>query len=290
MARKVRKMPRRQRPVDRGNQIRGAAVFVPISAAEEYRYQIAREFDLMRSDVIQQVTHLFQTTDSPVTDSATLDASIVNAAANLLRRLRRQWQGIFDEMTDKATNRMVERVTLSAGKAVSRSLEEIGEGVSLRVKMQSQAVKEVIRAGSYEAAHLIKRVPGKYLDDVGDEVMRSISAGRGLQDLKPALDSYGVKVRNWSKNVCLDQTRKVYGSIAREGFKSAGIRKWEWIHSGGSNDPREYHLLDAPAGLNGGIFDFDNPPVIDKRTGERGFPGQLPFCRCTLRPVVDFED
>ncbi|MDM4091604.1 phage head morphogenesis protein [Klebsiella oxytoca] len=282
-------MPRRQRPISRANLLRGAAVFVPISAGQEYQHRITREFDLMRADVLQQITTLFKNTDSPVMD-ATLDASIVNAAAGLLRRLRRTWQGLFDEMTDGATKWMIERVTGSAGTAVKRSLEEIGEGVSLNLNMQSAAVKEVIRAGSYEAANLIKRVPGRYLDDIGDEVMRSISAGQGLADLQPALDSYGVKVRNWTRNVALDQTRKVYNSVTREGFKSAGIRRWEWVHSGGSNDPREYHLMDAPAGLNGGIFSFDDPPIIDKRTGERGFPGQLPYCRCTLRPVVDFED
>ncbi|HGO5420112.1 TPA: head morphogenesis protein [Klebsiella oxytoca] len=282
-------MPRRQRPISRANLLRGAAVFVPISAGQEYQHRITREFDLMRADVLQQITTLFKNTDSPVMD-ATMDASIVNAAAGLLRRLRRTWQGLFDEMTEDATKWMIERVTGSAGTAVKRSLEEIGEGVSLNLNMQSAAVKEVIRAGSYEAANLIKRVPGRYLDDIGDEVMRSISAGRGLADLQPALDSYGVKVRNWTRNVSLDQTRKVYNSVTREGFKSAGIRRWEWVHSGGSNDPREYHLMDAPAGLNGGIFSFDDPPIIDKRTGERGFPGQLPYCRCTLRPVVDFED
>lgn len=289
MAKRVRKMPRRQRPISRANLLRGAAVFVPISAGQEYQHRITREFDLMRADVLQQITTLFKNTDSPVMD-ATMDASIVNAAAGLLRRLRRTWQGLFDEMTEDATKWMIERVTGSAGTAVKRSLEEIGEGVSLNLNMQSAAVKEVIRAGSYEAANLIKRVPGRYLDDIGDEVMRSISAGRGLADLQPALDSYGVKVRNWTRNVSLDQTRKVYNSVTREGFKSAGIRRWEWVHSGGSNDPREYHLMDAPAGLNGGIFSFDDPPIIDKRTGERGFPGQLPYCRCTLRPVVDFED
>jgi uncharacterized protein with gpF-like domain len=195
-------------------------------------------------------------------------------------------------MTDKATARMVERAAGNAGKDVKRSLEEIGEGVSLRVNMLSPLVKETIKAKSYEAAGLIKRVPSKYLDDIGAEVLRSISSGsgRGLADLQPALDKYGVQVRNWAKNVALDQTRKVYDGVSTAAMKSAGIRKFEWVHSGGSNDPREFHLLPWPEGLNGGIFDIDDPPIIDKRTGVRGFPGQLPYCRCTKRPVVDFED
>jgi len=290
MVKRVRRMARKRPPAAKANLLRGAAVFMPVSAGAEYQQAVVRTFELMRTEVTQSLSDLFQHADSPVLDGTTLDASVVNAAAGLLRKLRRRFQGIFDQMSDKATARMIERTTGSAGAAVKRSLEEIGEGISLNLNMQSATVKETIRAGSHEAAGLIKRVPSKFLDAIGDDVMRSISSGRGLADLQPALEEHGVKVRNWAKNVALDQTRKVYNNVAREGFKSAGIRKFEWVHSGGSNDPREYHMLDWPAGLNGGIFDIDDPPVIDKRTGERGFPGQLPYCRCTMRPIVDFGD
>ena len=51
-----------------------------------------------------------------------------------------------------------------------------------------------------------------------------------------------------------------------------------------------YHEMDWPRGLNNGIFELEKPPVIDKRTGERGYPGQLPYCRCTIAAVVEFED
>lgn len=37
--------------------------------------------------------------------------------------------------------------------------------------------------------------------------------------------------------------------------------------------------------LNGKIFRFDNPPVIDERTGQRGLPGQTYNCRCGLTPI-----
>lgn len=37
--------------------------------------------------------------------------------------------------------------------------------------------------------------------------------------------------------------------------------------------------------LNGKIFRFDNPPVIDERTGQRGLPGETYNCRCGLTPI-----
>ena len=33
-------------------------------------------------------------------------------------------------------------------------------------------------------------------------------------------------------------------------------------------------------------FPIDRPPVIDKKTGQRGFPAQLIGCKCFLTPVL----
>ena len=40
-----------------------------------------------------------------------------------------------------------------------------------------------------------------------------------------------------------------------------------------------------PNGLNGYVFDLAKPPVIDLKTGERGYPGQCIGCSCFLVPV-----
>lgn len=41
--------------------------------------------------------------------------------------------------------------------------------------------------------------------------------------------------------------------------------------------------------LNGHIFRFDNPPIIDERTGQTGLPGETYNCRCTFTPVATLE-
>lgn len=41
--------------------------------------------------------------------------------------------------------------------------------------------------------------------------------------------------------------------------------------------------------LNGHTFRFDNPPIIDERTGEKGLPSQTYNCRCSFSPVADKE-
>ena len=41
--------------------------------------------------------------------------------------------------------------------------------------------------------------------------------------------------------------------------------------------------------LNGKIFSWNDPPVIDTRTGRRGHPGDDYQCRCVAIPVFDFD-
>jgi uncharacterized protein with gpF-like domain len=42
--------------------------------------------------------------------------------------------------------------------------------------------------------------------------------------------------------------------------------------------------------MDGNVYSFDDPPIIDKNTGERGIPGQAINCRCFMVPVIEFED
>ncbi len=41
--------------------------------------------------------------------------------------------------------------------------------------------------------------------------------------------------------------------------------------------------------LNGRKFSWDDPPVVDNTTGERGHPGLDKYCRCWAEPVPDDE-
>ena len=66
-------------------------------------------------------------------------------------------------------------------------------------------------------------------------------------------------------------------------YQSEGFTKFKW-HTTLDGRERELHKE-----LNNQIFRFDNPPIIDQRTGERGLPGQTYNCRCTFSPIPDRE-
>ena len=48
-------------------------------------------------------------------------------------------------------------------------------------------------------------------------------------------------------------------------------------------------MRDSHRHLNGKRFSWNDPPVVDARTGRRCHPGQDYQCRCVALPVFDLE-
>lgn len=216
-----------------------------------------------------------------------MDASLADQAQSIINQLMGKFTVLFDRAATGIVSNMTADTLRDSQTGLQRSLKDISKS-QLTLKPTEQ-LKQVIDAAAQEATGLIKRVPADYLPMVQGDVMRSITTGNGLEDLEPALRARNVKVKNWAENVSKDQTRKVYANINKTRMADVGIDKYEWIHSGGSNKPRQYHIDQDPAGLNGRICSLKDPPIIDERTGERGIPGQLPYCGCTMRPIVELD-
>lgn len=75
-------------------------------------------------------------------------------------------------------------------------------------------------------------------------------------------------------------------------YKSNGFKYYRW-HDSHDERVRELHRElgkkeNNKYGINGSnIFEFENPPIIDERTGQRGNPAETYNCRCTMSPYVD---
>lgn len=273
------------------NGMAGKALVPSASTQAEFQRELKQLTDDMVQEVTQQLRMLFSGQAAEILDEPVSvgDASIADLSSKLLRKLASKFDKIFDEKARSMTDRMANRTLDNSKSSLASSLKEFAQGKTLDTGILTDRLKVTVQASVAESVGLIKRVPEQYLSAVQGDVMRSITTGNGLQDLIPALEKQNIKVRNWADNTALDQTRKIYNNINRDRMQALNVQKFEWVHSSGSNQPREHHMLRWPAGLNGGIFSFDNLPIIDERTGERGIPGQAINCGCTMRPVITFD-
>jgi len=253
------------------------------NAAVELRY--AKALDRLVSRMVDEVTRevraLFET------DAAAAhfgqDATIASQSRITMRRLTDTFNALFAKAAAPLAQQMVDGADKASKSALASSLQKLSGGLSIKTDLSNPILANTYKAAVAENVGLIKSIASRYLEQVQGSVMRSITTGNGLQGLVPALEQYEGVTKRRARNIALDQTRKTYNAINKGRMQAIGIQSFKWLHSGGGAHPREDHVE-----MDGRVYRFDNLPVIDQRTGERGIPGQAPNCRCTMTPVFDF--
>lgn len=268
-------------------QLRGAPLIVAGSIATRYSETIQTGIEQMLREVKREIESLWGTFAEDG-ESWGMDASIASQARILSNGLRDKFTAIFAKLAQSAVTQMVQRTEKDSAMKLGISLKQMSGQLALKTDVFNDQLRDVLKATINENVSLIKqKLVTSYFDRVEGAVYRSIASGNGLADLQPELDKYGVQTKNWARNVALDQTRKAYNNINATRMQALGVKEFEWVHSGGSNHPREYHR-DV---LNGKIFSFDDLPHLDgPNQGENGIPGQAPYCRCVLRPIFRFDE
>jgi SPP1 gp7 family putative phage head morphogenesis protein len=286
-ARQAYAKPRKVAPTFKGHPLRN-------SAAVESRYVIALQAlcAQMTAQVKREVLRLFQSPAAAAyftlhgthaMDAAPLD--IATEARKLVGSLEQRFNALFAKRAPPLAEGMLDGASAASTTALHSSLAKMTGGMSLKTSLITPQLRTVYKSVVAENVSLIKTIAQEYLRNVEGSVMRSITTGRGLQDLVPALETYEGYTHRKAKNVALDQTRKTYNAINRDRMTGIGVKRFMWIHSGGGAEPRPLHVA-----YNGQTFAFNDPPVIDEKTGERGIPGQAINCKCTMAPVFDFSD
>ena len=170
-----------------------------------------------------------------------------------------------------------------------------------RFQIKLNAKTDKLELSQFEDAiednvNLIKTIPSKYFDKIGKAVeLRTVGKmSRGA--LVKRIKELGGVTQRRAELIADDQTAKVTERMMLARCRNAGIKRVMWLHSSISMHPRDYHKTrwdghtgkfnGKPNGLNGYIFPIDKPPVIDRKTGERGYPAQLINCKCYLTPVL----
>lgn len=265
--------------------VRGTPLNNPAVLEEKYAARLEQLVFRMCDNVDRKLQTLFVDPTATEYFDTAQDASISSQARILSNALMKKFNGMFSQLAPGIAEAQVNAIDKASGSAVHASLQEMSGGLSLPTSGITSSMAEVLNASIVENVSLIKSISMEYLSGVQGQVMRSISSGRGLADLVPYLQKHKEITVRRARMIAYDQTRKAYNNLNRGRMEKVGLKKFEWLHTGGSKRPRELHKR-----LNGQIFSFDDPPVIDENTGERGIPGQAINCRCRMRPVIEFGD
>lgn len=262
----------------------------------DYKRQLKALVKRMRKETEREVMALFRSetySDFKAENAAMVkDESIGSQARITMNYLLKKFTALFTSKSKQLSESMVKgvmrdnKVTLneSVKSAANKSDNPLALKSDFVPSYLNDATKEAIKVSIAENISLIKNIPEQYMTQVTGDVMRAITTNANLQDIQESLIKRGGVTERRAKNIAEDQVRKASNVINAERMKAIGVKKFEWIHSGGGQKPRELHVE-----MDGNIYSFDDLPVIDEKSGRRGLPGQEPGCRCTMRPIFDFE-
>jgi uncharacterized protein with gpF-like domain len=208
-----------------------------------------------------------------------MDATSASELQRLLRELGIRWEKRFEAAAPK----LAEYFATSVRKRSEKRLQQILRDAGMTVKFKMTAeLRDIMKAEIAENVGLIKSIPQQYHTQVEGLVMRSVSAGRDLSYLTKELKQrYGVTDRR-ARFIALDQNNKATAAIQRERQTALGIAEGIWMHSHAGKVLRRTHLANDRNRFSIAEGWHDPDPKVNRRI----WPGELPNCRCTWRPIV----
>lgn len=251
--------------------MRGLVLNYPASARARYKAILLSMIADMRNDYAKYIQANYRTAFDAPSDKW----------RSFFEMYGRKWQQLFDRTAEQIAQFLVRQLDRYSSASVKKSLQQMSEQITIPFE-PSQGLQDKIKDAISANVALIKSIPQEYHKRIETAVMAAVSTGG--KDAKTVIDevsAIGRSTDSRAKLIADDQTRKVTSLLNSERMKEAGVKQFQWVHSSGSAEPRPLHVE-----YDRQIFDLDDPPVIDERTGERGMPGYLINCRCKAIPVL----
>ncbi len=284
MVRKTRPPLTRARQAT-GGTFKGSPLNPPLSSEARYRAALERMINEMRRETERDLRSLYAALGAQDSAFATDAPSLASRARILTNALSARFQAAFARRSRGFAEQLARGVDAQSRTNLHASLRELSGGISLRTSVVTPRLREAVKASIIENVGLIKSIPTEYFLRIQGSVMRNITAGQGSAGILTTIERIGTVTTARAALIARDQTSKATTAVNSARMSALGIRKFEWLHSAGGKEPRQLHVE-----MSGKVYDLDDPPVIDDKTGERGLPGQLINCRCRMVPVVDFGE
>ena len=178
-------------------------------------------------------------------------------------------------------------------KVISKTL-----GINLLEDYYSGAVyKELLEKWVSDNVDLIKTIPYSSLDKMKEIVYDNYMKGATTTNIVKAIQKqYGMDKRH-ARLIARDQVSKLNAAITQYQQKDAGITQYRWSTSKDERvrkgDKTAKGIID-PMGdnherLEGKIFRWDKPPLVDRKRGRACHPGEDYQCRCCAIPVFNID-
>ena len=269
-------------------------VYAPYAMQVQYRKELYALIEGMDKD-FRTILKIYRDKQKQI---AMDDTGLSTDIQDKINKLGYRWQKKFNSYAEQSAKKRIEKSLKQSDSQLITVLAAYftAQGLTDILKTIPKSLAQIIKINTDENVRLIKSIPEEYIKRVQTMVTNAMNNAGGWVDLRgQIIKTKDITLRR-AKMIARDQTNKVFNAITLRRFEQLGITKVKWKHSYADKEPRHYHIRQwdgqsgiddgHPNGLDGFIFDISDPPIIDEKTGERGFPGKLINCSCMMIPII----
>jgi SPP1 gp7 family putative phage head morphogenesis protein len=185
---------------------------------------------------------------------------------------------IIDPWARAVAGRMLEDVARRDARAWFEKSEEMG--LRLREEIQTAPTGHVMQQLMAEQINEIKSIPLGTAKRVYELATESLISGRRAEDIARDVMNSGQVAESTAKMIARSAVSTASSTLTEARARHVGSDSYIWRTSKDS-DVRSDHRE-----LEGKVIRWDDPPVVDKRTGYRAHAGCNANCRCYPEPIL----
>lgn len=201
--------------------------------------------------------------------------TIAKATHDQLKKVLGYTEGALSQLVEK---HLVKPEATLAG--FERDFQPIAKSLEVHPSITTASKQKLAKEYTENMKLWISRFSEKSIEDLRETVEANAHEGYRFDRLIDGIEErYGVS-KSKSKFLARQETALFMSKFRKHRFMEAGVRMYKWSTS---HDER---VRDDHKHLNGRIFPYDQPPIVDRATGRTGNPGEDFNCRCVDIPIL----
>lgn len=223
---------------------------------------------------------------------ASVNATIVETKSRI-QKLNEDLELLFSNLEDRFNSDIEPLLNTPIESTIDKMQEQLGEDfLDIRVSPTLTEDQKIAFAKDYNLNQTlnIKNWNTEQVIRLRDMVTRLNMTGFNKISLTELIQREWDVTRNKAKFLARQETSLFLSKFRKEQSKKAGINRYKWSTShdekvrpknGNKHTKGNNHKM-----LDGKVFFYGDPPIIDTKTGRRAEPGEDFNCRCVAIPVI----
>jgi SPP1 gp7 family putative phage head morphogenesis protein len=150
----------------------------------------------------------------------------------------------------------------------------------LREEIRNAPTGAVMRQLLAAQVDLIQSIPREAAQRVHQLTLAGIEDSTRANEIAKEIMRSGEVTASRATLIARTEVARTSTTLTQARAQSIGADSYIWRTSGDSTVRSDHRKL------NGKIFQWNNPPVADERSGERSHPGCIWNCRCYAEPII----